>query len=128
MAVGDWLLRAEGVVDHCLPATVAIGVDDFMADHGNGLEQELAEVREDGGVAGRKAVLSDGLEKFAKDAVDIGGGIEVAGPGSGDEFAEVVGVEKLSLHALMKEAEGRMALVAQHFAAAAVCKRELTEI
>ena len=103
-AAGDWLLCAEGVVDHCLPATGAIGVDDFMANHGNRLEQELAEVREDSGVARREAILSDGFEEIAEDAVDVGGGVKVTGPGSGDKFAELIGVEKPLLHALVEEA------------------------
>jgi hypothetical protein len=106
----------------------AVGVDDFVADQGDGLEKKLADVGEQGGVAGRDAVLGDGGEEFAEDVVDIGGGVEVAGERSGDAFAEAFGFEELALGAGVEDAQGWVILVAGHAALAAVGEREVAEM
>ena len=90
------------------------------------MEQELADVGEEGGVASRKAVLCDGGEELAEDEVDIGGGEEVAGEGGRDFRANLMRFEELPLGAGVEGAEPRM-VVAEHAAAAAVGEVELAE-
>jgi hypothetical protein len=50
-----------------------------VGDFAVGTKNHLAEVAEDGGFARRDAVLRDGEENFAEDAVDVFGRIEIAG-------------------------------------------------
>ena len=61
-------------MDEVAPEVGILGVDDFILDFRDGLEKELAEVSEDGGVASGEAVLGDGAEEFAENVVDVNGG------------------------------------------------------
>jgi hypothetical protein len=69
-------------------ASVFGGGIDFAADVGDGLEEELAEIGESGGVATRDAFLGQGAEDLAEGVVDVYGVIEVTGEGVelGGEF------------------------------------------
>ena len=100
----------------------------FVLDITEGVEQEVADVSEDGGVAGRNAVLGEGGEELAEDKVDVGGGQEVAGERSGELGTESLGYEELLLLAGVEEAEGGMVLIAEHATLAAVGERELAEM
>jgi hypothetical protein len=106
----------------------AVGVDNFVADQGDGLEKKLADVGQQGGVAGREAVLGDGGEEFAEDVVDIGGSVKVAGKRSGEVPAEAFGFEELALGAGVEDAEEGVILVAGHAALAAVGEREVVKM
>jgi hypothetical protein len=92
------------------------------------VEQEVADVSEDGGVAGRDAVLGEGGEEFAENEVDVRGGQEVAGERSRELGAESLGFEELLFLAGVEKAEGGVVLIAQHAALAAVGERELAEM
>src|SRR2546425_1177067 len=89
----------EGVVDEVAPEVGILGVDDFMLNLRHGVEKELAEVSEDGGVANRETVLSDGGEELAEDVVDVDGGEVFAGGRRGDLPAELLGFQELALGA-----------------------------
>jgi hypothetical protein len=54
-----------------------------------GLQQQVADVGEGGGAAGRDAIGGEGLEEFAEYMVDINLGDEIAG-GAGELFDEIV--------------------------------------
>jgi hypothetical protein len=117
---------SEGIVDEVAPEVGILGVDNFVLDFRDGLEKELAEVSEDGGVASGETVLGDGGEELAEDVVDINGGEVFAGGGSGDLPAQLIGLDELALGASMENAESGMILVPEHAALAAVGKREKT--
>lgn len=100
----------------------------FVLDITEGVEQEVTDVSEDGGVAGRNAVLGEGGEELAEDEVDVGGGQEVAGERSRKLGTESLGYEELLFLAGVEETEGGMVLLTQHATLAAVGERELTEM
>lgn len=54
-----------------------------------GLQEQMADISERGGAAGRDAVGSEGFKEFAEDVVDIDLGDEIAG-GTGEFFEEIV--------------------------------------
>jgi len=89
------------------------------------VQEQLADVGEQGGVARVDASLGDEGEKFAQDVVEVVGGLEFAGEG-GEFGADAVGVLKLALFAGVMEAEGGMSLRAGHAALAAVSEGEET--
>jgi len=88
----------------------------------------VADVSEDGGVAGRDTVLREGGEEFAKNEVDVRGGQEVASERSRELGAEAMGFEELLFLAGAEKAEGRVILVTQHAALAAIGEKELAEM
>ena len=117
-ALGGGELR-EGTAERVLPSVVVAGGDNFTLDGGKGLEDELADVSENGGVARRNAVVGEEGEEFSQDVVEIVGGLELAGEGN-ELGADAVGFEELLLLAGVEEAEGGVILPADHAAAAAI--------
>lgn len=124
---GPGIGEVDGVVDHFLTALEGIDKLGFLGDGGNGVEEELADVGEGGGVTLGNALLGEGGEDLAENVVDVGGGQEVSGEGSSELGAESLGIAELLLVAGMEEAEGRMAGGAKHAAKATVGERELAE-
>jgi len=115
-------------VDEVAPEIVILGVDDFILDFRDGVEKELAEVSEDGGVAHRETVLGDGGEELAEDVVDVDGGEVFAGGRRGDLPAELLGFQELALGEGMEDAESGVALLAEHAAFASVGELEPAEM
>lgn len=106
---------------------VVMSAVDFVFDGREGLEEKLADVGENGGVARRDAIVGHGGPEPAESVIDVGGRLEVAGEGR--EFrADAVGFEELLLLAGMDEAVLGVMLPAEHAAEAAVGEVELTEI
>lgn len=99
---------------------------EFLLDAREGVEEELADVGENGGVAGWNAILGDGGEELAEDEVDVGGGEEVAADGGGDFRTKLMRLEELLLGAGVEGTKGEV-IAAKHAATAAVGKGELTE-
>src|SRR5713226_4922742 len=118
----------EGVVDEVAPEVGILGVDDSILDFRDGVEKELAEVSEDGGVANGETVLGDSGEELAEDVVDVDGGEVFAGGRRGDLPAELLRFEELALGEGMEDAESGVALLAQHAALASVGELEFAEM
>jgi len=97
-----------------------------MFDGGEAVEEELADVGEDGGVAAGDAVLRKEGEEFAEDVVDVAGGLEFAGEG-GELGGDAVRFEELALFAGVDEAEVRVGGRAGQAAFAAVGEGVLAE-
>jgi hypothetical protein len=98
---------------------------ELLLYQGDGGEQGFAEVGEIGGFAEGDTVLGDGDKEFAEDVVDVGGGEEIAVEGSGDFFAQALGLDALEFLPGMEGAVGRMGRAAEHAAAAVVGKLKL---
>ncbi len=113
-------------MDEVAPEVGILGVDDFVLHFRHGLEKELAEVSEDGGVASGETVLGNGAEELAENVVDINGGEVFAGGRRGDLPAQLIGLNELALGASMEDAESGVILVPEHAALAAVGKRVKT--
>jgi hypothetical protein len=111
-----------------LPGLVGVLKFGFLFDGRDGLEEELADIGESGGVARGDAILGQGGEDFAEDVIDVGGVEEIAGEGSGQFGADALGFEKLLLFAGVERAEPGMREVAKHAATAAVGIREMAQI
>jgi len=92
---------------------------------GEGSEQDLAEVGEDGGVARRDAVLRDGDKEFAEDVVDIGGGEEITVERDGDLGTQALRLAGLQFFPGMERTQRRVVRVARHAAATAIGKLKL---
>jgi len=92
------------------------------------MEHELADIGEDGGVAGWDAVLGRGGEEFAENEVDVRSGHELAGEGGGEFGAEALGFQELHLIAGVEETEGRVGVATEHAAAATVGSLELAAV
>lgn len=120
--------EGDGVVEHLFPSVEFIFEFVFFFDVVEGVEQELADIGEGGGVARWDAVLGEGGEEFAEDEVDVRGGQEVAGERSRELGAEALGFEELLFLAGVEKAEGGVVLLTQHAALAAIRKRELAEM
>ena len=99
MRVGE----GDGVVDHARPGVVGVLELGFGFYGGERLEEELADVGENGGGAGSDAALGEGGEDFAQDVVDVGGGVEMAGERGGKLRTEAAAFEQLLLIAGVKE-------------------------
>lgn len=98
----------DGAIEHLFPSLEFIVKVVFVLDITEGVEQKVADVSEDGGVAGRDAVLGKGGEEFAEDEVDVGGGQEVAGERSGKLGAEALGFKELLFLTGVEKAESGM--------------------
>ena len=72
------LIWRETAFQLFFPRMVAEGRDEFAADSGNGLQQELAEVAEGDGLLLGDTALSHQKKNLGEGAVDVGGGGEVA--------------------------------------------------
>ncbi len=118
---GEW----GGIVQHFFPVVEFVAERKLLLYLGEGREQDLAEVGEDGGFARGDAVLGDGGKEFAEDVVDVGGGEEIAVEGDGNLVAQALGLEELQFLPGMEGTERRMDRAAQHAAAAAVGKLKL---
>src|SRR5271167_4714217 len=84
-----------GVGYHFCPMFIFVLEGELLLYEGDGGEQGFAEVGEVGGFAKGDTVLGDGDEEFAEDVIDVGGGEEIAVEGSGDFFAEALGLKAL---------------------------------
>jgi len=124
---GRWIGKRLGIQVHFFPHFRIILKTDFVLKFVEGEEQELANEGEVAGVAGRDAVLGDGLKEFAEDEVDVRGGHETAGESGGELGAEAVRFDDLALGASVEDAERRMMVLAEHATDAAVGERELAE-
>ena len=114
--------RGEDAAESALPGVPALGTFDFVFDGGNAVEEKLADVGEDGSVAGRDAVGSEESEEFSEGVVDVAGGFEFAGEG-GELGGNAIRFEELSLLGRVKGAERGMGGGAEHAAlAAGYCK------
>jgi len=60
------------------PGLITVDGDEFAADSGNGLQQELGEIAEGEGLFLGDAALRRQKKNVAKGAVDVGGGGEIA--------------------------------------------------
>lgn len=95
----------DGPLEHALPLLEGVLKVEFPFDAGDGVEEELANEGENGGVAGGNAILGDGGEEFAENEVDVGGGEEVAADGGGDFRAKLMRFQELLLGTGVEEAE-----------------------
>lgn len=109
----------EGAAEGLFPGGEALGHGDLVLDGGEAVEEELADVGEDGDVAAGDAVAGEEGEEFAEDVIDIAGGLEFAGEG-GELGGDAVGFEELALLAGVDEAEARVGGGAGEAAFAAV--------
>ncbi len=110
---------ALDLTEQALPGGESLGTGDFMLHRGEGVEKQLADVGEDGGVAGRDAMAGQQGKEPTEGVIDGGGGLEIfdgAKEFSGDGFGVGVGLELLPA---VLRAERRMVLHAQHAAAVA---------
>jgi len=124
---GRWIGKRLGIQVHFFPNFRIILKTDFVLKFVEGEEQELADEGEVAGVAGRDAVLGDGLEEFAEDEIDVRCGHETAGGSGGELGAEAVRFDNLALSASVEDAERRVVMLAEHTTSAAVGERELAE-
>jgi hypothetical protein len=93
-----------------------------------GLQQEVADIGESGGAAGRNTVGGEGLEEFAKDVIDINLGDEIAG-GAGELFDEIVfAVEGAAVDGGVVEAEAIVVWVGGHGAEFAVGEFKVAKV
>ncbi len=109
---------ALDLTEQALPVGESLSTGDFVLHRGEGVEKQLADVGENGGVAGRDAIAGQQGKEPAEGVIDRGGGLEIfdgAKEFSGDGFGVGVGLELLA----MLRAERGMVLHAQHAAAAA---------
>jgi hypothetical protein len=84
------------------------------------LQQEVADIGESGGAAGRNTVGSQGLEELAEDMVDVNLGDEIAGR-AGEFLDEIVfAMEGAAMDGGVVEAEAVVVLVCGHGAEFAV--------
>jgi hypothetical protein len=106
-----------------LPGVGALDAEDFAFDGFEAVEEQLADVGEEGGVARGDTVLGDQGEEFTQDVVEVVGGLELAGEG-GEFGGNAVGVAELLLSTGMVETEGGVGVRARHAAATAVGEAE----
>jgi hypothetical protein len=120
-------LKREGLAEHVFPGAEVMSGGEFLLDLGEGAEEELADVGECGGVAGRNAIVGEEGEEFSQDVVEVIGGLEVAGEG-GELGADAVQFEELLFLASVDKAERGMGIETEHAALAAVGESVLTTI
>jgi len=118
--------RVDGI-EGVAPGAKAAGGGHFVLDALLAVEQELGEIGEESGVAGRDAIFGDEFEEASDDVIDVRNGLEFSREG-GQLIAEAVKFEELALFAGMKVAERRVRGVAKHTAAAAVSIGVLAQI
>ncbi len=110
---------ALDLTEQALPVRESLGTGDFMLHRREGVEKQLADVGENGGVAGQDAIAGQQGKEPTEGVIDRGGGLEIfdgAKEFSGDGFGVGVGLELLPA---MLRAERRMVIGAQHATAAA---------
>ena len=118
-------LFGQGFLGELAPGGVALRVHDFVFDGARGLQEELADVGHERGVARRDAVLGDGGVELAEDGVYVGGGEKFAGGSGGQEFADAFGFEELAVFARVMDAVVGMVRGTGHAAVTAVGETEL---
>lgn len=123
-----WIRYWDGPVDHAGPGIVGVFELGFGLYGGYGMEEQLADIGENGGVAGRDTVLGEGGEDFAEDVIDVGGGVEMAGERGGQFGAETARFDDLHLFAGVEGAETAGTEMDQHAATAAIGKGKAAEI
>lgn len=99
---------------------------DFAAGQSLAMEKKLGEVGEHLDVADGDAIGGDQLEELTRHAFDVADGGELAG-GWGDLRGDLLQFDTLEFFARVKEAEGGVAFVTEHAAAASVGEGELAE-
>jgi hypothetical protein len=108
-----------------LPGVGALDAADLAFDGFEAVQEQLADVGKQGGVARGDASLGDEGEKLAQDVVEVVGGLEFAGEG-GEFGADEIGVADLTLLAGVVETESGVGLRAGHAALAAISEGEET--
>ena len=122
--------RVLGIVvalEEFAPGLVAVADFGFAGDLGHGMEHDLAEIGEGGGLFLGDAVLGEGGKDFAEHVDDVGAGDEVTGEGGGDFRAEGAGFEDLEFGLGVEGTQLGVFRMAKHEAAAAVGEWELAE-
>ncbi len=109
----------EGAADDVIPNGEATRLRDFLAHAVEAVEEQLAEIGEDGGLAAGDAIGGEKGKEPAKGMVDVGGGHEFAGDRS-KLGGDTLGVKDKALAAGVVEAEGGVAVPAGVAALAAV--------
>jgi hypothetical protein len=111
------------------PGVVAANFVHFTAHAGKTVQEQLAEIGENGSLAAGEAIGSEKAEELAESEVEVGEGLEFAGDG-GEFGGDALGVQDEALTAGMIEAEGRVGVPAGIAAAAIVggIKATATEI
>ncbi len=103
--------EGEGAANDLIPNGKAAGAGDFVFDAVEAVEEQLAEIGEDGGLAAGNAVGGEEGKKPAEGVVDVGVGHEFAGDGR-ELGGDALGVEDEALAASVVEAEGGVAVPA----------------
>jgi hypothetical protein len=128
---GSWdglrVLGIDAAIEQFAPGLVAVANFGFLGDCGHGIEHDLAEIGEGGGLFLGNAVLGEGGEDFAEDVDYVGAGDEVTGEGGGDFCAQLTGLENLEFGLGVEGTQLGMLGMAKHEAAAAVGEWELTK-
>lgn len=70
--------RIDDVANHVVISARSAGEFNFVFHAVKGLQEDLGDLREDGGVARRDAVLGKQVENSAETLIDVGGGVEGA--------------------------------------------------
>ena len=117
-----------------VPGLTALTRLNFVFDGLKGVEEKLANVSEDDGVAARDAIFGEEAEEFPEDVIDVAGGNEFAGPG--DKFlGNLFGGKDLDhLGLAFREApgvfhaEGFVAFPARHATPAIIGVEELATV
>jgi hypothetical protein len=93
-----------------------------------GLQQEMADIGEGGGAAGRNTVGGQGLEELAEDVVDVDLGDEISG-GAGKLFDEIVfAMEGAAMDGGVVEAEALVVWMGGHGAEFAVGEFKVAKV
>jgi len=128
---GSWdglrVLGIDAAIEQFAPSLEAVGDLGFLGDCGHGVEHDLAEIGEGGGLFLGDAVLGEGGEDFAEDVDNVGAGDEVSGEGRGDFGAQPAGFENLEFGLGVEGTEIRVLGMTKHEAAAAVGEWELAK-
>jgi hypothetical protein len=128
---GSWyglrVLGIDAAIEQFAPGLEAVANFGFAGDLGHGVEPDLAEIGEGGGLFLGDAVLGEGGEDFAEDVDYVGAGDEVAGEGRRDFGAQLAGFQKLEFGLGVEGTQLGMFGMAKHEAAAAVGEWELAE-
>lgn len=111
--------EGKGAANDVIPNGEAAGFGDFLTYAVNAVEEQLAEIGEDGRLTSGESVGGEKGVELAEGLVDVGGGHELAGDG-GEFGSDALGVKDEALAPGVVEAEGGVAVPAGVAAAPAV--------